>query len=37
MKIPDANLLIYAYDENAEHHERAKRWQVFNANKPVRE
>ena len=26
MKTPDANLLIYAYDENAEHHERAKTW-----------
>jgi len=26
MKTPDANLLIYAYDENSEHHEQAKRW-----------
>ncbi len=26
MKTPDANLLIYAYDEKSEHHERAKRW-----------
>ena len=26
MKTPDANLLIYAYDENSEHHEQAKQW-----------
>ena len=26
MKIPDANLLIYAYNEKAEQHERAKQW-----------
>lgn len=26
MRTPDANILIYAYDENSEHHERAKRW-----------
>ena len=26
MKTPDANLLIHAYDENSEHHERAKQW-----------
>ena len=26
MKTPDANLLIYAYDENSEHHKRAKQW-----------
>ncbi|MCY7345907.1 MAG: type II toxin-antitoxin system VapC family toxin [Pyrinomonadaceae bacterium] len=26
MITPDANLLIYAYNENAEQHERAKQW-----------
>lgn len=26
MKTTDANLLIYAYNENAEQHERAKQW-----------
>ena len=26
MKTPDANLLIYAYNENAKQHERAKQW-----------
>lgn len=26
MKTPDANLLIYAYNESAEQHERAKQW-----------
>lgn len=26
MKLPDANLLIYAVDESAAHHEAARRW-----------
>ncbi len=34
MKTPDANLLIHAYDENSEHHERAKQWLEKNLSLP---
>lgn len=37
MIIPDANLLIYAYDEKSPHHQKANEWwlKVLSASKPV--
>lgn len=37
MIIPDINLLIYAYNQDAPHHESAKKWwqDIMNTHKPV--